>query len=293
VGKMNKKLKVAVCLHGESRTWEKVVPSLRHFFEADDAFDIHYFGHTWTRNSWKVFDQIHMGGYAYEDLDRQPLYDNMISKFPFRKLVIDEPLSIDISSITKEIQKEEVGGFETASNYKKPWTWNSMSYSSMMSNFLKQEYEIDHSVKFDLVVSTRFDCCLSPNYRLVHYMPPIIEEYNLYTEVTHNPHEFMQRTVNDVFYMGTSLTMDIIENFYRVYYSGAFFDMHEAGYYDGALKNVGYGVLLYKWAVMKNIHPNHVGHLHWSILRQNTKVVDTINEYPEIIKESYTWGRIE
>lgn len=285
-------MKIAVCIHGESRTWEKCAPSIRHFFEGDKSFDVTYFGHSWTRNSWKKYTADVFNEYVYEDLDGDTLHNAMISKIPFAKLKIDIPLSIDIEDIPRQVIKEETSSFETLVNRAMPWQWNSISYSAMLSNFLKQQYEIENDMRFKLVVQVRFDECFNPECTFGRYLRPGIRENVIYTEVSHRNKEFMMQSVNDAFYYGTSRTMDLIESFYRVYHNGTFFNLVDANYFDGAYKSVGYGALIYKWATMKNIYPEHLGPVYCAVLRENTKVKDVMTEYNEIVRESFRWGTL-
>jgi hypothetical protein len=64
------KKKVAVCISGETRTWEKCVPALHHTFAPNNDYAYYFFGHTWAQNSWKSHDKA-TGDIRYrtEDLD--------------------------------------------------------------------------------------------------------------------------------------------------------------------------------------------------------------------------------
>ena len=284
-------MKIAICLSGESRTWEKCVSSIRHFFEYDPSIEICYFGHTWSRNSWKVFDKVHWGGYVYEDLDKNELISKMNEYYNFAGLIVDDPY-IQLGTNTQEIRKKEATPSETACNWVRPHTWSPMSYSAMMSNFQKQQFEINNNMKFDVVVKMRFDGCLNPNYRLGNYIKERFRDDVLYGESSLFVKEFMQQSINDVLYFGSSRVMDIIDTFYRVYHNGKFFQMVDANYYDGAMKLVGYGPLLYRWATLKNIYPFHVGRVDYQIVRQDSKIQNGITEYKTLKEESYKWGII-
>jgi hypothetical protein len=290
-------MKIAVCLSGESRTYEKCVPNVRHFFEHQSPHEFFYFGHTWSTNSWKIFDDVYQGGYAYEEIDPIYLKNNLQSLYGFTGLAIDEKYTRDETKNFPEIVKNKQTPFEIAANYKKPWTWNPMAYSCMKSNFLKQQYEIDNDMKFDIVVRTRFDQCFEPNTNTFNkYLSDrfVLDKFRgdvLYCEATMFRHDFMQQAINDVFYFGSSRAMDIIETFYRVYHNGNFFKMVDSNYYDGAMKTLGYGPLLYKWAVLKNIYPMHLGRIYSQILRKDSTVENTILEYEKIREEARVWGR--
>jgi len=55
-------------------------------------------------------------------------------------------------------------------------------------------------------------------------------------------------------------------------------------------KNVGYGVLLYKWATMKNIYPENDKMMYSQIARRGSNVIRTTKDYIEISEKNRTWG---
>lgn len=287
-------MKIAVCFHGEPRTWHRCVPNIKHFL-GNGTYNIKFFGHTWLKNSWKKFDQDNIQYYEYEDLDKKLLYNGLMSAYNFSDLQIDPPYVVPFEKNTRELPFPDdyiETSQECAANFKMPWVWNSMSYSAMLSNFLKQKYEVENNMRFDLVLRMRYDACFDPHKPFVNYLPsvPQIRENVLFSEVSYFPFEYMQQTVNDVFYFGNSRTMDIIESFYRIYHNGDFFRLLGAHYFDGAIKNCGYGVLIYKWATLKNIYPENIKQIYWSVLRQDSKCHDVINDYQQLVHELKTWG---
>ncbi len=287
-------MKIAVCLSGEPRTWKKCAQSTRHFFESSGIDEITYFGHTWGRNQWKEYKignpEIFLSD---EHLDLRKLRDELTTVYPFAGLKIDPMYVVDHSHNRQEIIKQEAHGFEQAANYVRPSTWVSMSYSKMIANHLKYKYEVENNMKFDLVVSTRFDQCYSPTRQFRHYVKPHqIRPGYLGCEVGHFPTEFMQQSINDVLYFGNSATMDIVDSFYRIYHNGDFFKLVNANYYDPAYKNVGYGVLMYKWLTQKNIYAADVGRFDVGIMRRNSKILNPMLEFEALMSENIYWGKV-
>jgi hypothetical protein len=282
-------MKIAVCMSGQPRTWEKCVPSIKKFIECDSSFQVHYFGHTWTQNSWKVNVKGRNFSYEHENLEKDVLIEKLQNAYSFTGLTVDSPYVAgkpvqEFKTFCKTVE-------ELASNSKYPIVWNSMSYSAMMSNFQKQQFENKNDIKFDIVVKLRLDQAFDPNFHLTHYIKTPFRDDVLYCEEMLFKKEFLQQSVNDVCYFGSSRVMDIVENFYRVYHNGRFFDLIGANYFDGAFKNVGYGVLLYKWLTIKNIYPADIGRLHYQVVRRNTSVIDPVADYSTLIKETGVWVR--
>jgi len=261
-------MKVAICLSGESRTYRAVSENIKNFF-SESEFEFTYFGHTWTTNSWKEF---HPDGYHYYDmehLDISELHKDLSKEFPFAKLQISNPRP-----------KPEVQYI----------TWHSMSYSCMMANHLKQQYELKNDMKFDLVVHCRYDECMFPGHKFSIHVPSSLNDSMLYSHITVFSKEYRQHNINDVFYFGSSKVMDIIQNFYRVYHNGNFFKLTNTRDCDFMYKNVGYGVLLYKWATMKNIYPENDKMMYSQIARRGSNVIRTTKDYIEISEKNRTWG---
>lgn len=286
-------MKIAVCLHGQSRTWKKCVSNIKKFFDLGPEHEIFYFGHTWGMNSWKRWTPEAPGAYFEEDLDTDELYKNICEAFgPNFYLTVDKKYQLPENIVSSlEIQKDPTSGFENATNQKIPHTWNSMLYSHMIANHNKQRYEIENKILFDIVVSIRFDQCFDPNLNFATYLPsrPFRKDW-LYTEIVDFPFEFHQQALSDTFYYGSSKIMDQMDSFYRIYHNGKFFQLLNVNYFDGALKTVGCGVLLYKWATIKNIHLENIGHIAFQVVREDSKIQDGITDYTMLIDEARTWG---
>lgn len=282
-------MKIAVCFSGQPRTWERCVSSIKRFLECNPSFEYSFFGHTWTQNSWKVSQGKRQFKYFHEPLRKDDLYKKLTTAYDFEELIIDSPYIEKPNE--PELKKLCKTGAELASNNKRPTTWNSMSYSAMMSNFLKQRYEDKHDMKFDMVIKLRLDQCFDPTYPFNTYLGPQFREDVLYCEEMLFRREFMLQSINDVYYFGSSRVMDIVDTFYRIYHTGGFFKLVGASYFDGAFKTVGYGPLLYKWLTIKNIHPRDVGRIQYQIVRRSSKITDGIADYNTLKEESIEWAK--
>lgn len=262
-------MKVAICLSGESRTYQAAAKNIRNFF-SESKFDFTYFGHTWSANSWKLFDENNFQYYEIEQLDISELSTGLNKEFPFEKLKISQPLPRPENPLIP---------------------WYPMSYSGMMANYLKQQYELEKDMKFDLVVHYRYDECMYPTHKFSRYVPDSIRDTFLYSQISLFTKEYRQHNVNDIFYFGSSKVMDIIQNFYRVYHNGNFFNLVNSNECDRMYQYVGYGVLLYKWATLKNIHVEDFENFGWQIARRGSEPIITVEDFMELSKKNESWGR--
>jgi hypothetical protein len=137
-----------------------------------------------------------------------------------------------------------------------------MLYSRMMANYQKQRFEEKFNFKFDLVATTRWDQIIDPRLHISDLLPaPHMQRDDvLYADVNQFRGEFYYQSINDLFYFGPSRSMDLVDSLYRVYtHEGNFGKVFDMTPGDPSYKRVGPGVLLYKWATIKNIYPYHIG----------------------------------
>ena len=95
--------------------------------------------------------------------------------------------------------------------------------------------------------------------------------------------------INDVFYFGSSDTMDLIDSFYRVYHNGNFYKMLDCDYFDGGYKSLGPGALLYKWATIKNILPVDMMLAQMPVIRMNADNLVWPGDFSKIMEKYISW----
>jgi hypothetical protein len=274
-------MKIAICFSGESRTWEKCLKSFRHFYMSE-KHDVSFFGHIWSANHWT---KSAYSPYAVQELDPAELQMELDSHIHFTDLIVEPHMpEIDVDDHMELIFTEQCGR-RGAMNTLVPAAWRSMFYSMMIANNLKYKYEIENDLTFDLVVRSRLDVCYSPAETLDLFVPARIDPTTLYCNTAIMEREYMLPAINDIFYMGSSHVMDLIDSFYRVYHNGDFFKLTESNFYDPGYKLVGPGVLLYKWLTMKNILPQHIAVSSQPILRNNVSCLRWPEDFDNIVKE--------
>lgn len=255
---VTKRFKVAVCISGQTRIWKTAVPSLLKFF-SDIKADVYFFGHTWDTNSWR---NGVTGEYIDEVCDAHKLRTELLDRIPFTKLRIDSQLPY----------------FNGSSNV----VWGPMAKSLMYANYLKCEWEQEHDEKFDLVVRGRFDLVYHPDQRLQQFVDlNNISPSKLYCQMTEMPQEQWLMAIDDTMYFGASHIMDIIDQFYRYLDTGQFYKLTRTSDFNPAFLNCGMGVLLYKWATLKNIGfiPKYIPTV---ILRQRSANMIWPNDYKKM-----------
>lgn len=250
---------IAVCFVGQSRTFEYCAESIKSFFSSTRGNNFRFFCHTWDTNSYKVRegDEIH---YKLEKVDDKDfLEEKLRSTFNFEKLVVDHEIHRDVP-------------------------WGSVFYSTMRSNLLKQQYEVENNMMFDLVIKARLDVCYRPGTTFENSFHHPIMEKTLYSNFGHMNYEFHLPNPDDVIYYGSSLTMDLIDSLYNGLYQKTFYHpLNTSPGTNPAYLYVGPGVLIYKWMTMKNIMPviNVIDH---AVYRKETIGVDALQEWPRMVE---------
>lgn len=245
-----KNCKVAVCLSGESRFFRECAESIKQFFSSIDNNQNEYvfFGHTWNANNYKIWEKFGVvTSIEPEKLDYEKTKSDLQACFNFEKLEIEEQfLNHDFCLST--------------------------TYSRMKSNFLKQQYEIENNMMFDLVIKSRFDICFDPSIRFEHCFRDIIEEKVLYSQYGFYRGEFYFPNPDEVFYYGTSLTMDIIEGLYNVISTDAFDKINRNTGPDNLVwHKSGPGALIHRWMALRNILPKNALGIPYAVYRKQAK----------------------
>ncbi len=241
--KILRNCKIAVCLSGQSRTFKHCAASLKRFYSTigDNNNEYYFFGHTWGTNDYKVRMQDGSVKYATqtENLFLPKLKKDLKETYNFSGLVVDQDLTIPVPT-----------------HCLGPHVWGHLFYSTMVSNFLKQKYEIENNMMFDLVVKSRFDLCYRPNDFFENYFSGPIEQKVIYSHYGFMSLEGLLPNPDDVHYYGSSHTMDLIDGLYNNLHTGALDKILSVNHDN--LPKIGPGILMYKWMTIKNILPRQL-----------------------------------
>jgi len=304
---------IAVCFSGEARTWNHTAAAIRHFFSSD-VYNYKFFGHTWNNSYYnkehrfasnalskspKLFSatQDHLVNRNRlidefenswkDDYDNKTLADNLIDTFGMTDILVeDKKVVSDVCDSLDLIYPEFVAKFdkENSANQRKPVVWSHMSYSKMRANSLKTQYELENEIQFDVVVSARFDVCYPPDLKFDHWLQQhgTILPTAIYGETHYFPNEYFLPHINDVIYVGNSRIMNVVDDFYRYFVSGKFWEMLDENYTDCALKSCGYNVNLYKWLTIKNILIKNINIPH-TVFRKTATNLTWPTDWDEIV----------
>lgn len=317
-------MKIAVCFSGEPRTWQHTAEAIKYFFSSD-VHDYKFFGHTWNHsyfnkehqsaknariNSFKPssvtqdllvnrnrlvdrfknYNTQFANGWQ-DNYDNKTLADNLIDTFGMTDVLVE-----DKNVVTEHMSKNYLMDPNMninipkakAANMRKPTGWSYLSYTKMRANALKTKYELENEMQFDVVVSARYDVCYPPGSKFDHLLQyhGVLLPIAVYGETNYYPNEFFLPHINELLYFGNSRVMNIVDEFYRYYSSGKFWEMTNEQFNDCSLKFCGYGPNLYRWLTIKNVlmvskfHPYGVfrktaEHLKWpqdwdDIVKANT-----------------------
>lgn len=260
---------VALCFSGQSRTFEQCAESVKSFFSSDKGNKYYFFGHTSNKNNYK--DTKTTNGQmphtitlhkVEEKLDIQDLRDRLEKVYNFEKLVIENEN-------------------ETA----KKLDWRALPlYSMMYSNFLKQQYEVENNMMFDVVIRLRFDLCFLPGKKFEQYVNFLIEEKTLYSNFGLSRGEFVLPNPDQTFHFGSSFTMDLVDSFYNSFVTGGFAELVNLNIHsNNCFNRVADGALIHKWITIKNILPIKMHTLiPFAIVRLNNKHLDYTKEFEKI-----------
>lgn len=253
---------IAVCFSGEPRMYNLTHESIHQFFNIPDV-NVKFFAHTWNSNTYKFRTDDGKIEFHSEDYDRNFIREDIEKFYNFEKLEVD---------------------------YKFPniLPWDNLFYSDARVNLMKKEYELEHDFVFDLVVKCRFDLAFDPR---INFMNTVRRELRLHDKTIYSHNflmslEFFLPNIDDVFYYGTSFTMDLIQggmyNVCRDIY-------HEFVPEDGRDTNpfydiAGPGVLMYKWLAKKNIMTHNI-YRPFVIYRKQSIPFDPLRNYQEMCRK--------
>ena len=257
--------RVAVCLSGQSRTWERAAKNIKWFFNnnltilGSRNIDVDYFFHSWDVNHWR---------------------DHSFEPHPG----IKEKHNQENDIVTEYSPKAYM--FENFDQKKFPRAWDPLFYSHHQSLMLKRGFEIDQDFEYDFVFKARFDVIYSPNITLhIHDLTPGC----CYTpSLSKFPREFNYNNFDDVMFYGDSKTMDMVGD---LYFSYKFIHTPREIAKDEKHPSVFYGpgCLLYEHITDLGFLPRTT-ECGYSVLRRLfPSSLDTIDDYDELHELGVKW----
>lgn len=255
------KYKIAICLSGELRTYKDCLENISKFFNRishpDFDIELDYFIHTWDKNDYKPqYKKTKNISNAVLDIDYIKSYINLVN------------------------YKQETGGKIEMIG------WKSMFYSIQYCNLLKQNYEVENNFTYDMVIRTRFDIFF--NFDFNFYIHPMYEQ-TVYTTsgIARFSDELNCFNFDDVFFYGTSSTMNIMSNIYSFIDKNITIERYSIGEQTSQLSNlfnIGPGGLLYYYMRLYGINYDKQNKCYYSVYRfyEIPKFWNTIDNYNEI-----------
>ena len=254
--------RVAVCFSGQSRTFRYCAESIKNFFSSRKNNTFTFFGHTTNKNYYKKVT-LNPDGTAksdvrtFETLDIASLTNELQSTIGFAKLQVEEEIPRTVN-------------------------WGVQLYSQMKSNYLKQQYEVEHNMMFDLVIRTRFDQVYPHTSIFEDNVNFLIEEKTLYSHFGLHRSEYILPNPSQCFHFGSSLTLDLVDSFYNVLITGNFNKLVGVNAYNPGWTNVGDGAMIHKWCNYKNIHLKECAVPH-AIIRKHSLKLDYRTEWQSVV----------
>jgi hypothetical protein len=142
------KLRLAICIRGNVRSWNKCKNNIFKIFDYSDSFEVDWFFDTWHRDSWP----------------------NLIFSSDFKlvekKQVIEPIDDVIISSIKKDFDNNNLNlisctaHFDDTGDYGHFISQNKLMY---LSNLSKRKHEIKIKKLYDVVLQIRPDCVYDEN----------------------------------------------------------------------------------------------------------------------------------
>ena len=184
-------MKIAVCVSGQLRgSWRDCIPTWSKMFKDNEEVD--YFVHTWT-NKTAPNAIAHKNKNSEEKIINNQELNELKRLLKPKKILVEDPINFTIDN--------EWAVFDP--NY------HSQFYGVMMACHLKQQYEYDYALQYDLCVRMRFDNYVEDDYKLTSVeMGHVNIIHQMFDTQLH------QYRVSDVYWSAPSFDYDRICDFY-------------------------------------------------------------------------------
>ena len=221
--------RIAICISGQPRTWERCHPSwvkLITKLEALHNATTDIFCHAWDFNTvpHKIMHQALDKGVEDKSTLNQPISqeekDRLIDLLK-PKVCLFEDESISHSSVDDLFGNIKFVPYREFYGDPVVFWAGSQFYGVMRAAHLKKKYEYENSFKYDMCLRLRYDLMLD-DIQLENYVDAVnfsLPEYNVvrscHTSAAGFSAGFPFRKLGDIFWYSDSITFDRICDFYR------------------------------------------------------------------------------
>jgi hypothetical protein len=215
-------MKIAVCLSGQPRTWEKCYHTWFKLFDKIkqvwDVETIDIFCHLWNYNS-SPNGLLQKEGLFPEQASTQQIPEEEIQRLlntlnPISFLMEDEIVNKSRSEFIIRQNEKHIDRYG-----KTPLHWcASQFYSVMNAAYLKKTHELDNNISYDICIKLRFDMFFEDKeiddfiYYDLH-RPELNTVYSCHTGK--DPSFFPFYRMGDTFWYADSVTFNRISEYYR------------------------------------------------------------------------------
>jgi hypothetical protein len=195
---MEKDMRIAVCLFGQPRTWQKCINNWKEKFNHNGEID--YFFHFWDYNT----------------------LPSLLASQPYKCKIDDELISDDEKKQILDTLQPKKYSFESRKNIdywncdltpdQKIGGWCTEQYYSLYHvSLLKKQYELENNFRYDVVIRLRADL-----FFLDEKIDLIKPKHNtIYTINSHFDERYNVCTINDSYFYADSYTFDQAALFYK------------------------------------------------------------------------------
>jgi hypothetical protein len=257
---------IAVCISGEPRTYNMCAESIKRHFDFPTDVNVKFFAHTWNSNSYKVsnWSADTDTKIEYEEYDIEFINRDLRNFFDFEKLEVEQKFD------------------ETT-------VFDNLFYSEAKANLFKRQYELEHNITFDVVVKCRFDIAFDPALPLWKklWQSNRLHEKTVYTSSFIMVHEHYIHNIDDVYYFGSSHTMDLLQtNMFLVNRNlHSNLNSWKNSDFQYNMFHMGPGCSQYLWCQQNNIAVQDIGR-DFTIYRKQNIPVNPFLYYDKIKQES-------
>ena len=190
-------MKIAICLSGQPRTWEKCYPQWMDIFK--DQGEIDFFFHFWDYNTLpSILRTVNGHRELKDELLTENEQQHIIETLAPKKFLFEGRKPIVYWNSTLPDDKQ-FGG----------WT-KEQFYSLYYVSHLKRSYEVEHNFQYDVVIRMRADLWFDHKHELISPAPNTVYTGHCGVDSTFNTYR-----VGDVFYYADSPTFDQMALFYK------------------------------------------------------------------------------
>jgi hypothetical protein len=190
-------MRIAICISGQSRTWEKCYKRWLEIFGPQG--DIDFYFHLWDYNTLPSIVASHNGGRKIEDeLLSEDEKLRILEAFKPKKHIFESRKKIEYWNC--ELPENKQFG---------PWC-REQFYSLYRVSLLKREYELENDFRYDIVIRIRTDLWIIDTPKLIVPAPG-----TAYTSHCSWDERFNCYRVGDIFYYADSHTFDQVSEFYK------------------------------------------------------------------------------